>query len=77
MRINPNKDAGDPAAKPATLTQAWAALLPVLRQFPLAVAGAMVLLVAAKVAGVGLPLLLKELVDTLDTQRGQLVATLR
>jgi len=76
MRINPNKDAGDPAAKPATLTQAWAALLPVLRQFPLAVAGAMVLLVAAKVAGVGLPLLLKELVDTLDTQRGQLVATL-
>lgn len=76
MRINPNADAGDPAAKPATLSQAWAQLLPVLRQFPVAVAGAMALLVAAKVAGVGLPLVLKELVDTLDADRGKLVAAL-
>ena len=70
MRINPNADAGDPALKPATLKQAWAQLVPVLRQFPLAVAGAMLLLVAAKLAGVGLPLILKNLVDTLDAQRG-------
>ncbi|MES2884571.1 MAG: ABC transporter ATP-binding protein/permease [Pseudomonadota bacterium] len=76
MRINPNADAGDPAAKPATLQQAWAQLLPVLRQFPIAVGGAMLLLVAAKVAGVGLPLVLKQLVDTLDAQRGTLIAAL-
>ncbi len=76
MRINPNADAGDPTAKPATLQQAWAQLKPVLRQFPLAVGGAMLLLVAAKVAGVGLPLLLKQLVDTLDAQRGTLAAAL-
>jgi len=76
MRINPNADAGDPTARPATLKQAWAQLMPVLRQFPIAVAGAMGLLVAAKVAGVGLPLVLKNLVDTLDSQRGTLVAAL-
>ncbi len=76
MRINPNAEPGDPAAKPATLKQAWAHLLPVLRQFPLAVAGAMLLLVAAKIAGIGLPLILKGLVDTLDAQRGTLVAAL-
>jgi len=76
MRINPNADAGDPAAQPATLKQAWAALRPTLRQFPVAVAGAMALLVAAKLAGVGLPLVLKNLVDTLDAQRGLLAATL-
>lgn len=76
MRINPNAEASDPAAKPATLQQAWAQLAPVLRQFPIAVGGAMLLLVAAKVAGVGLPLVLKQLVDTLDAQRGTLVAAL-
>ena len=76
MRIHPNADAGDPTAKPATLHQAWAQLVPVLRQFPLAVTGAMLLLVAAKVAGVGLPLILKELVDTLDQQRGTVLAAL-
>lgn len=76
MRIRPNADAGDPAVKPATLTQAWAALKPVLRQFPIAVGGAALLLVAAKLAGVSLPLMLKALVDTLDTQRGQLAAAL-
>ena len=76
MRIRPNADAGDPAAKPASLRGAWAALKPTLAQFPLAVAGAMTLLVAAKLAGVALPLLLKQLVDTLDTQRGMLAAAL-
>lgn len=76
MRSHPNKDAGDPDAKPATLTQAWQALHPVLKQFPVAVFGAATLLIAAKVAGVGLPLVLKALVDTLDVQRGQLAAAL-
>ncbi len=76
MRINPNADAGDPAAKPATLRQAWDSLKPVLRQFPVAVGGAMALLIAAKIASIGLPLLLKALVDTLDSQRGQLAAAL-
>lgn len=76
MRINKNNDSGDLAAKPASLQQAWAALRPALRQFPLAVSGAALLLIAAKVAGVGLPLLLKGLVDTLDHQRGQLTALL-
>lgn len=76
MRINPNADAGDPAARPASLKQVWATLKPVVWQFPLAVGGAMALLIAAKVAGVGLPLVLKSLVDTLDTQRGFAVAAL-
>lgn len=76
MRINPNNDAGDPAAQPATLKQAWSALRPVLWQFPLAVSGAALLLVAAKIAGVSLPLLLKALVDTLDAQRGREAALL-
>jgi ATP-binding cassette, subfamily B, heavy metal transporter len=76
MRINPNADAGDPKAQPATLKQAWAALGPVVRQFPVAVCGAMLLLVAAKISSVGLPLLLKALVDQLDAERGQLAATL-
>ena len=76
MRINPNADAGDPKAQPATLKQAWAALGPVVRQFRVAVCGAMLLLVAAKISSVGLPLLLKALVDQLDAERGQLAATL-
>ncbi|MES2682838.1 MAG: ABC transporter ATP-binding protein/permease [Pseudomonadota bacterium] len=76
MRINPNADSGDPAAQPATLKQVWLALAPVLRQFPWAVGGAMALLIAAKIASVSLPLVLKALVDTLDTQRGAAIATL-
>ena len=76
MRVNPNADAGDPNAKPASLKQVWATLKPVVWQFPLAVSGAMALLIAAKVAGVGLPLVLKSLVDTLDAQRGFAVAAL-
>jgi ATP-binding cassette subfamily B protein len=76
MRIRPNADAGDPAAAPASLRQAWTALVPTLRQFPVVVGVALALLIAAKLAAVALPLLLKALVDTLDTQRGALAVTL-
>lgn len=52
------------------LAQALRALWPSLRAFPVHVGFAAAMLVAAKLAAVGLPLLLKELVDTLDASRG-------
>lgn len=70
MRIRPNADGPDPQAAPARFAEVWRELAPVLRAFPAAVASALVLLVAAKLAGVALPLLLKHLVDTLDARRG-------
>jgi ATP-binding cassette, subfamily B, heavy metal transporter len=70
MRIRPNAEGPDPQAVPARFAEAWRELAPVLRTFPAIVASALTLLVAAKLAGVALPLVLKHLVDTLDARRG-------
>ncbi|MDP3859513.1 MAG: ABC transporter ATP-binding protein/permease [Stagnimonas sp.] len=63
-----------PADPPVPLAQALRALWPSLRAFPVHVSFAAAMLVAAKLAAVGLPLLLKQLVDTLDAQRGAALA---
>ena len=76
MRIRPNADGPDPGTRPATLKQALAALAPGLRAFPWHVGGALALLVAAKLAAVALPLVLKHLVDALDAARGQFTTLL-
>ena len=49
-------------------------LWPYLREFPLRVGIALSLLVAAKLAGVSLPLVMKHLVDALDTEGAAVVA---
>ena len=67
----PPAPVSDPAA---SLAEALRAILPALRAFPVHVGFAAAMLVAAKLAAVALPLVLKELVDTLDAQRGAALA---
>jgi ABC-type transport system involved in Fe-S cluster assembly fused permease/ATPase subunit len=62
------------AEPPAPLAQALRALWPSLKAFPVHVGFAALMLIAAKLAAVGLPLLLKRLVDTLDVNRGAALA---
>ncbi|MGH8671291.1 MAG: ABC transporter transmembrane domain-containing protein, partial [Burkholderiales bacterium] len=64
---------------PSTDLTAWAAfraLLPYLRQFKGRVALALALLLLAKVANVGVPLVLKEVVDALNLPHALLVLPL-
>jgi ATP-binding cassette subfamily B protein len=65
-------DAGGEAGEPASPTlRTWhtlAKLRPYLTEFPLRVTAAMLLLIAAKIAGVWLPQLLRQLVNTLSAR---------
>ncbi|MEC9358455.1 MAG: metal ABC transporter permease, partial [Pseudomonadota bacterium] len=73
-----------PARRPSSLPESgspstpdWRSLRrlwPYLREFPLRVGIALSLLVAAKLAGVSLPMVMKHLVDALDTQGDAVVA---
>src|SRR5690349_8512393 len=65
-RISKIPESGEPA--PAQEWRSLATLLPYLSDFPGRVVLAMVCLVVAKVAGVVLPLILKSVVDTLDSR---------
>src|SRR5690349_11415504 len=74
-RISKIPESGEPA--PAQEWRSLATLLPYLSDFPGRVVLAMVCLVVAKVAGVVLPLILKHIVDTLDSRlRGNDTETL-
>ena len=78
MRPSTPSEPVDPTVKPdapVPLGTALKSLLPGLRAFPFHVAGALAMLVAAKLAGVTLPLVLKKLVDTLDASRSLPVGT--
>jgi len=61
---------------PGSEWRALASLLPYLREFPLRLALAVVCLVLAKLSGVALPLVLKELVDGLDARANLIVVPL-
>ncbi len=76
MRVRPNADGPEPGAPAASLSQALKALAPGLAAYPRHVAAALLLLVAAKLAAVALPLVLKALVDGLDADRSADVAVL-
>ena len=69
----PNRVPESTEAAPATDWRALRTLLPYLREFPGRVLVAMLLLVAAKLAGVALPLVLKHIVDALDGGKNALV----
>jgi len=62
-------DAGEPVIEPS-LSKALVALKPYLAEFPGRLALALSLLFIAKIAGVWLPQLMKQLVDGLGTQEG-------
>ncbi|MDB5880555.1 MAG: transporter permease and ATPase, partial [Ramlibacter sp.] len=65
------------AAEPPRAHSDWATLkrlLPYLLQYKLRVAGALIFMVAAKLANVGVPVLLKTLVDTMSPNGGRLPA---
>jgi ABC-type transport system involved in Fe-S cluster assembly fused permease/ATPase subunit len=65
-RVSKIPESGEPAPE-GSAWRALASLAPYLRDFPGRVALALVLLAAAKVAGVILPLVLKAIVDSLDS----------
>jgi ABC-type transport system involved in Fe-S cluster assembly fused permease/ATPase subunit len=71
MRPNKLPSGSNPDAKPDL--KVIRMLVPYLREFPAHVMGAAACLVAAKVAGVVLPLVLKHIVDHLDTTKYQLL----
>ena len=66
----------DPSAPPRSDWGTLARLLPYLWQYKWRVALAIVFMVAAKVANVGVPLLLKNLIDAMDVKVGDPVAVL-
>src|SRR4051794_40574145 len=71
MRPNKIPSGSNPDAKPHL--KVIGMLVPYLREFPAHVLGAAACLVAAKVAGVILPLVLKHIVDHLDATKHQLL----
>ena len=66
MKRHPSKLSESPESAPAAEWRALRSLIPYLTEFPGRVAVAMACLVLAKIAGVGLPLVLKEIVDRLE-----------
>ncbi len=73
MRHQASSDAPLPPPNPAAPKSGWAAvrkLAPYLWQYRLRVVVALLMLVAAKVANVGVPLVLKDIVDALNLKPG-------
>lgn len=73
MRRSGSRETPDPSSTSVANAAEWAALrrlLPYLWQYKWRVLAALLFMVAAKLAVVGVPLLLKELVDALDVKPG-------
>lgn len=73
MRRSSSHETPDPSSTSVANAAEWAALrrlLPYLWQYKWRVLAALLFMVAAKLAVVGVPLLLKELVDALDVKPG-------
>lgn len=73
MRRNGSRETPNPSSTSVANAAEWAALrrlLPYLWQYKWRVLAALLFMVAAKLAVVGVPLLLKELVDALDVKPG-------
>ncbi|MCZ2104290.1 MAG: ABC transporter ATP-binding protein/permease [Burkholderiales bacterium] len=78
MRYRGSAAAGDPSDAPrgASDRQTLARLLPYLWEYKWRVAAAIVFMVGAKLANVGVPLLLKDLIDAMDVKTGTAAALL-